>query len=83
MDLDVIVYGDYTLKEVLIFAGIAFIALLILWSVVKKLFKKKEANIHVQRVRCPGCGWQGQVSRYAGRCPGCNEPLGDQSAKSG
>lgn len=81
MDLDTIVFSNYTLKELLIFAGVALFVLLILWTIVKKLFKKKESDIHVQRVRCPSCGWQGQVSRYAGRCPGCNEPLGDQKAR--
>ena len=78
--MDIIVFGEYTLQDVLIAVGIV-VGLLILWSIVKKLFKKDETDEHMQKVTCKGCGWQGQVSRYAGRCPKCNEPLGDLKAK--
>jgi hypothetical protein len=29
----------------------------------------------------PECGWIGRTSRYAGRCPKCNAPIGDQKAR--
>jgi predicted Zn-ribbon and HTH transcriptional regulator len=32
----------------------------------------------MQFAACKSCGWQGQVSRHAGRCPACNQPLGDR-----
>ena len=45
------------------------------------IFGKKGGDEHIQLVQCSGCGWQGRVSRYAGRCPKCNTPLGDQKAE--
>ncbi|QTA87240.1 hypothetical protein [Desulfonema magnum] len=80
MEMDTIVFGNYSVQDVLIAAGV-IIALLILISAVRKLFKKEKVSEHIQVIRCKNCGWRGQVSRYAGRCPKCNEPLGDQLAK--
>ncbi len=80
MDLDTIVFNNYTIKELLIIGAVAVVGLLILVSIIKGLFKKKETSDHIQRTVCPSCGWKGQVSRYAGRCPSCNQPLGDQQA---
>jgi small conductance mechanosensitive channel len=37
----------------------------------------------VQVTDCPNCGWKGQTSRYAGRCPRCNTMIGEQRAKRG
>ena len=74
--------GNYTWKEILLYAGGALAALAALAVVVRMLFRPKE-NRHIQTVTCEACGWQGQVSRYAGRCPGCNTPLGEQRAKRG
>lgn len=51
--------------------------LLVLW----KLLRRPKPKPHIQTALCPSCGWQGQVSRYAGRCPRCSTPLGDQKAK--
>ncbi|MBW1742138.1 MAG: hypothetical protein JRJ47_01745 [Deltaproteobacteria bacterium] len=59
--MDRIVFGQYTVQDLLIGAG----------------------SKHIQAVECTGCGWQGQVSRYAGRCPVCNTPLGEQKAEPG
>lgn len=78
--LDTVIYGTYTIKDILPFV-IGIIALWIFWKITQSLFKTDEVSEHRQTVRCPGCGWQGQVSRYAGRCPQCNEPLGDRKAK--
>ncbi len=80
MEMDTIVFGNYSVQDVLIAAGV-IVALLMLVSVVKKFFKKEKVSGHIQIVRCKNCGWRGQVSKHAGRCPGCNEPLGDQLAK--
>ncbi len=78
--LDTVIYGTYTIRDLLPFV-IGIVALWCFWKIAKTLFKTDEVNEHVQTVRCPGCGWQGQVSRYSGRCPQCNEPLGDRKAK--
>ena len=69
-------------KELLFYAGGALAALAALVVAVRMLFRRKEDR-HTQVVTCQACGWRGQVSRYAGRCPGCNKPLGEQKAKGG
>ena len=71
-----ITFAGYTLKQILIFAGGAF-AIFIALSWLVKLLTGKKPDPHTQQVKCQ-CGWQGQVSRYAGRCPRCNEPLGQR-----
>ncbi len=80
MNMDTIVFGTYTLQHLLI-AGSVALGLLILIGIVKSIFKKEKVNPHTQTARCGSCGWQGQVSRYAGRCPKCNEPLGEQKVR--
>jgi len=75
--MDTIIFGTVAVKHILIPAG-AIIAAFILFSVVKNILKKEKANTHTQPVECRSCGWQGRVSRLAGRCPVCNTPLGDQ-----
>jgi len=82
MELNDIIYNGYTLEELLIAGAALFIGLPVLWAIVKRLFKKqKKDDPHRQTIRCDSCGWQGQISRYAGKCPKCSEPLGDQKAK--
>jgi hypothetical protein len=76
--LDKILILDYTVQDALLAAGIGF-GILILFSVLKKVFKTEKVKPYMQTVRCKDCGWQGQVSRHAGRCPGCNNPLGDRT----
>ena len=56
---------------------IGTVVLVVLW----KLTRRKKAKPWIQATRCPKCGWSGQTSRYAGRCPKCNAPVGDQKAK--
>ena len=78
--MDTIVFGQYTAQDLLAVAvvSVGFLVALIL---LKRLFTRKEGSPHAQLVKCMGCGWQGVVSRYAGRCPKCNTPLGDQKAR--
>jgi predicted Zn-ribbon and HTH transcriptional regulator len=78
--MDTIIFGNYSVQDLLTAAG-AVVGLLILIAVIKKLFKKEKMSSHVQIVQCQSCGWKGQVSKYAGRCPSCSHPLGDQLAK--
>ncbi len=78
--LNTVVFGAYTVKDLLPYL-IGLVALVIIWKIVKNFFTTEEVSEHAQIVRCRNCGWQGQVSRYAGRCPKCNEPLGDRKAK--
>lgn len=78
--MDTIIFGGFTLKTILIFAGIGLVVIFSLIFLVKLLSPKK-ISAHVEIETCKKCGWEGQVSRYAGRCPKCNEPLGSQEAK--
>lgn len=78
--MDTLIFGQYSVQDLLVVAGVS-IGLLVALVTLKKLFKKKETSEHVQLVQCPDCGWQGAVSRYAGRCPKCNTSLGDQKAQ--
>jgi predicted Zn-ribbon and HTH transcriptional regulator len=65
---------------VMVIAG-AVIILSIIVVIAKKIAKSKKERRHIQFVQCYNCNWKGKVSRYAGRCPKCNEPLGDQIAR--
>jgi hypothetical protein len=78
--LDKIVFAGYSVRDLLIFAGV-IVVFLILIGILRRVFKKKEVNKHFQFVECFNCGWKGKVSRYVGRCPKCNQPLGDQKAQ--
>ncbi len=79
--MDKIVFSGYTVQDLLIAGGV-IVALLVVFKILKGLFKKKETSEHVQVTRCKNCGWQGQISKYAGVCPKCNKPLGDRIAKT-
>ena len=58
-------------------ALLVIFALVVLW----KLFHRSKPKAWIQSTVCPNCGWSGQTSRYAGRCPKCNAPIGDQRVK--
>jgi predicted Zn-ribbon and HTH transcriptional regulator len=74
--LDTVILGKYTMADVLIVAGV-LTALLIIFRIIMRVFKKQESSKYVQSVDCLNCGWHGKVSTLAGRCPKCNQPLGD------
>jgi len=78
--METIVFGNFTVMDILIAAGV-IIGFFYLWPVLKRVLRKKEASSYAQIVSCDRCDWQGQVSKHAGRCPKCNTPLGDQKAK--
>ncbi|MEW6324620.1 MAG: hypothetical protein AB1515_04470 [Nitrospirota bacterium] len=68
------------MRNVLLLAGVGA-ALLIAARLVVSIMKRNAQARHFEPVACSGCGWRGQVSRYAGRCPQCNQPLGEQKAR--
>jgi hypothetical protein len=78
--MDRIVFSHYSVQDVLIAAGVVII-LLTLWGKLEKFFRIKKDSEYMQLVRCRSCGWKGRVSRYAGSCPSCNQPLGDRKSK--
>ncbi len=73
--MDEIVFGSYSVQD-LIIAGAILVVLVV---AVKILFRKKPDAKFTQAVHCE-CGWQGNVSTIAGRCPKCNKPLGQRKA---
>lgn len=75
--MDKVVFGDYTVQDILIVAGV-IVGLLVLIGIIKKMFYRSKSDVYAQMARCSQCGWQGRVSKYAGRCPRCNNTLGDR-----
>ena len=73
--------GQYLTPEILKIAG-GVLGVLIIVGMIKRLLRKKGDAQHFETVGCLDCGWHGQVSRWAGRCPQCNKPLGEQKARS-
>lgn len=51
---------------------------LIALAVLVRFFRREKPKPWIQESSCPDCGWRGQTSRYAGRCPRCNARIGDQ-----
>ncbi len=78
--LDTIFFGEYITRDALIVVGLAVVFLIFI-GIMMRVFKKKESSQHFQFVDCLNCGWHGKVSRYAGRCPKCNQPLGERKAQ--
>ena len=78
--LEAVILGKYSVKDLLIAAGIAVILFAFI-RILVRVFRKKDIGKHFQIVDCSNCGWSGKVSRHAGRCPKCNQPLGDQTIK--
>ena len=78
--MDTIVFGNYTIQD-LIIAAVVVMALFFLWKTIKKFFAKDKSKAYAQAVKCHSCGWEGKVSKYAGKCPQCNSSLGDQLGK--
>ena len=76
--MEQIVFGGTTVQDLLIYAGLAIGGLIII-GFLARLLRRGRAPAQVQLAQCR-CGWRGQVSRFAGRCPKCNAPLGDRRA---
>jgi hypothetical protein len=76
--MEKILVAGYTVQDALLVVGIG-IGIFVLLSLLKKVFRKEKIHPYMQLALCSNCGWKGQVSRHAGRCPGCNQPLGDRT----
>jgi len=71
MNLDLIVFGEITLRQLLYGVG-AVIAVIFL---KKLLFKKKPYLKHTVYFSCNSCGWEGHIGKYGTHCPKCNSPI--------
>ena len=80
--LERLLSGDYSAQDVLVAAGAVAVSLIVI-RILIRLFRKKAGSQHFQVVECFNCGWLGNVSRYAGRCPQCNQALGEQKIRRG
>ena len=74
-----ILFAGFSVRD-LIVGGVLVIVASIVIQLLRKAFAGR-ARETKQVVRCQRCNWVGEVSRFAGRCPSCNEPLGDQLAR--
>jgi hypothetical protein len=45
------------------------------------ILRPRKPSPNFEKVSC-GCGWSGEVSRYAGKCPKCNASLGEQRGRT-
>jgi hypothetical protein len=77
--MEQIVFGEYTVRDLAIVIGVVVGAIVVV-TFIARMFRGRTAPEQFQKVRCK-CGWVGQTSRHAGRCPRCNAPLGEQRAK--
>jgi hypothetical protein len=77
--MDTVVFGDVTVMRLVLWAGGAAVVLVAV-TILRKLLGGPRQSQHQQSATCPKCGWKGVVSRYAGKCPKCNGPLGDKLA---
>ncbi len=72
MDLEMIVFGDFTLRQILYFSSIVIGAIIFLRIVKKLFFKKRPVLQHTVYYVCNNCDWEGQVSKFGTHCPKCN-----------
>jgi predicted Zn-ribbon and HTH transcriptional regulator len=63
--------------KLLVIVLVGIVVLAVIW----KLTRRQKPKGWIQAAVCPGCGWTGQTSRYAGRCPKCNAPIGEQRGR--
>jgi len=70
-----IIFGEISLGQALTVLA-AGIAIIILIRVVRKLFSKQKATLHLTvYYACPKCGWEGHISKYGTNCPKCNHHI--------
>ncbi len=80
--METIVFGDFTVYDVVMIVIVAAAAGFI-WKNVRKFLFKGKSSAYTRAAQCDLCGWQGMVSVHAGRCPKCNNAVGPQKAKRG
>jgi len=78
--MDITILDNITVQAAVALIGASVIISITVFT-IRRIIKKRRENRHVQFVHCTSCSWKGNVSRYAGRCPQCNQPLGDQKAR--
>lgn len=75
MNLDIIAFGEYTVRQCLYFVGVVVVAYMILKMIYKKFFAMNEDAKYSIFFNCENCGWSGKIGTYAKHCPKCNQPV--------
>lgn len=75
MDLDMIVFSDFTLRQILYFSGGIVVAFIFLRIIKKLFFKPKLVLQHTIYYVCGNCQWEGHVSKFGNQCPKCGHPI--------
>ncbi len=76
MDLDMIVFGEMSLRQIL-HISVAVVIGMLCFRIIKRLFFKKPVVLqHTVYFVCDHCSWQGHVSKFGSRCPKCNHAMG-------
>lgn len=73
MNLDIIAFGEFTVRQCLYVVGVAIAAYIILRVIYKLFFVKKEELKYSVVFNCDNCGWSGKIGTYAKHCPKCNQ----------
>lgn len=72
--MDTIVFGNFTVQDLIIAAVVVFIAS-VCWKIAKKFFRKDRSDAYAVSVKCYTCGWEGKVSKFTRKCPKCNSEI--------
>lgn len=75
MNLDIIAFGEYTVRQCLYVAGVVVAAYMVLKTIYKKFFANNEEVKYNIVFNCENCGWSGKIGTYAKHCPKCNQPV--------
>ena len=71
---DTILFGNVTLRELLIYVAVGVVGLWILRKLYILIFGSSRAEYTVPG-RCMNCRWEGKVSKYKGVCPKCGSKV--------
>ncbi len=67
---DTVLFGNVTLRDLLIYVAVAVVGLWIVRKLVRWIFGSPGSGYTVPG-KCVSCGWEGKVSKYKGVCPKC------------
>lgn len=76
MGLDMIIFGEITLRQIL-YVGGAVVGGIWCLRLLNVLFRKKETVLqHTTYYVCSSCNWEGHVSKFGNQCPKCGSSMG-------
>lgn len=72
--LDQIIYDGYRLRDIALGIVLAWI-IIILTKKLLHAMKASKTEEYSIRIKCPKCGWEGKVGKYARICPRCGRKV--------